>query len=112
MLPTYLFSRHLIIDFLLLDQVSDEECLVEMNVPVSGVVLTLLSNLRLCFLQSVDGLENTICDSTAMGIGNIIDPAINQSNYEQTSVGAISQYGTSLQIVLAGIIEYIMRSSK
>ena len=115
-----------------------------MSSPVSGVILTLLSNLRLCFLQKATQTDlptnltsSKYLDPNAKPSGMAyasMDTAVNnqpgssvglagfQNNssislagmlpYDQTVASTLNQYSSSLQLVLTGIIEYLMRSSK
>ena len=126
-------------------QVSDEESVAEISSPVSGVILTLLSNLRLCFLHKASSDPSTIVSSvtsmdlatkpsSSMPYTSLLDSAVScQSNralglaefsssasmrlggrqsYDEMAVGALTQYSSSLQLVLTGIVEYLMQSSK
>ena len=103
------------LEFAFLPQVSEEESLAESTAPVSGVVLTLMANLRQCFLtdrlpvdearQSRSNAYVSLRDRSAMFGGASSQPS-------PWSQGASSRtlFATSLQIVLKGLIEYILSS--
>ncbi|KAK7106896.1 nuclear pore complex protein Nup205-like [Littorina saxatilis] len=99
----------------LLCKVAEEEALPESTAPVSGVVLTLMANLRQCFITDRIPLDEkkqpqsntyiSLLDRSAMlsGVPSLPSP---------WSQGASSKtmFLTSLQMVLKGLIEYILGS--
>ena len=96
---------------LFFNQVADETALVDLTAPVAGVILTLLANLRQCFISEdtetgeKDRRESqyiTLLDKTQAG---------GQSVSWGQGTGSRTQFATSLQMVLKGLIEHIMRSS-
>ena len=99
--------------FTYLLQVSDEEAVPELTSPVAGVILTLVSNLRHCFLT--DQTELTELQNLSHYV-SLLDGATtasaSQSSLLEQGTGVRTVFSSSLQVVLKGLIEHIMRSSK
>ncbi|XP_064596049.1 nuclear pore complex protein Nup205-like [Liolophura sinensis] len=94
----------------LLKKVSDEDTLPELTAPVAGVILTLMTNLRQCFVndQSEGGESLPLTQYVSFLDGAGAGP---QPVGFPTSSSSRTLFSTSLQVVLKGIIEYILRSS-
>ena len=91
---------------------ADEDALIELTSPVAGVILTLLANLRQCFVtedtenqekEKKEGRYISMLDKTQVNNASV--------TWGQGS-GSRTLFATSLQMVLKGLIEYIMRSSE
>ncbi|XP_056015581.1 nuclear pore complex protein Nup205-like isoform X3 [Ostrea edulis] len=88
-------------------KVTEDDALTELTAPVAGIILTLMTNLRQCFCQ--DGITDdegsrflTMLDSTA-GLG--------QTRSWGQGSGSRTQFASSLQLVLKGVIDHILLSS-
>ena len=96
-------------------QVSEEESLPESTAPVSGVVLTLMANLRQCFLTDRLPLDEGRASRSSTYV-SLLDHSVMLSGPSSQpspwSQGASSRtlFATSLQIVLKGLLEYILSS--
>ncbi|KAL4232887.1 hypothetical protein ACF0H5_007574 [Mactra antiquata] len=97
----------------LLVKLADDSALPELTAPVAGVILTLLANLRLCFLtEDQEPSDKDQRDSRYISL-------LDRSKAAGTAVswgpgsksGSRTLFATSLQIVLRGVIEHILRSS-
>ncbi|KAK3096434.1 hypothetical protein FSP39_000076 [Pinctada imbricata] len=92
----------------LLQKVADEDALMELTSPVSGVILTLMTNLRQCFLNEHSPSEDTgsmypsLLDSTATSTQTV--------TWGEKS-GSRTLFATSLKLVLQGLIDHILKSS-
>ena len=88
---------------------SDDATLIELTSPVAGSVLTLVANLRQCFSAESSDDQNTqftqVQDNSAT-LGQSIAWG------EGSSSGSRTLHATSLQLVLKGLIDYMMRSSE
>ena len=121
---------------------ADEEAVPELTGPVAGVILTLLCNLRHCFLTDQSEIAQlqdishyiTLLDAggtnmspSAFTSGGLLSfrchsellftifadkPVMaDQSTFDQ-GTGSRTLYSSSLQVVLKGLIDYIIKSSK
>ena len=92
-------------------KVADETALVDLTAPVAGVILTLLANLRQCFIS--EDTETSEKDRRDSQYVTLLDKtqAGGQSVSWGQGTGSRTQFATSLQMVLKGLIEHIMRSS-
>ncbi|KAL8613661.1 hypothetical protein ACOMHN_029753 [Nucella lapillus] len=98
----------------LLCKVSEEEALPESTAPVSGVILTLMAHLRQCFLsdrlpvdethQSQSSAYISLLDRSAM----LGAQASSQPSPWNGGASSKTLFASSLQIVLKGLIEYIL----
>ncbi|OWF55575.1 nuclear pore complex protein Nup205-like [Mizuhopecten yessoensis] len=94
----------------LLQKVGDEAALTELTSPVAGVVLTLMANLRQCF--SVEQATSDGDRYTHYGSRLQENSAtLGQSVAWAEGSGSRTLFATSLQLVLKGLIEHILRSS-
>ncbi|XP_074656294.1 nuclear pore complex protein Nup205-like [Tubulanus polymorphus] len=82
----------------LLMEISDENALPELTAPTAGVILTLMANLRQCFLTSQD----------VTGAGT---NTANKNRLVGQKKGSRTLFSSSLQVVLKGLIEYILKTS-
>ena len=94
----------------LLMKVSKEDVVPELSALVAGVILTLMANLRQCFMAD---------QSTAQDVGHssqYVTLLDGTSTGHMTGFGGVTGartlYSSSLQVVLRGLVEYLMRSSK
>jgi len=97
----------------LLTKVQDAEASPDVTSPVAGVLLTLLSNLRLCFLNEAaefDQMKMNVPYASLLDVGVSCNPKAQSTLFDQPS-SSITQYSSSLQVVLRGLIEYILQSS-
>ncbi|CAH1799487.1 unnamed protein product [Owenia fusiformis] len=95
----------------LLVKVSDEDALPDLMAPVAGLILTLISNLRQCFIS--DQSDASI-PQTSHYISLLDNPAAltaNQTASFGQNSGSKTMFASSLQVVLRGIIDFIMRTS-
>ena len=99
----------------LLVKVSKDDAVSELTGRVAGVILTLMANLRQCFMtDQPEGIE--------LGHGaqyiSLLDGTLPASSVPNPSAvfgsvsGARTLYASSLQVVLRGLIEYLMRTSE
>lgn len=94
-------------------QVSKEDTVPELTATVAGVVLTLMSNLRQCFFDDPgtdSKLANT--DSATRYIGMLDPAAVSTASIFAQASGERTLFASSLQVVLRGLIEHLLRSSK
>ena len=95
----------------LLMKVSKEDVVPELSSLVAGVILTLMANLRQCFLTDQSALPTEVGHSSQYV--SLLDGT---SSSHMTGFGGVTGartlYSSSLQVVLRGLIEYLMRSSK
>ena len=99
--------------FVHVHQVADETALVDLTAPVAGVILTLLANLRQCFIsEDTETGDKDRRDSQYITLLDKTSGAGGQSVSWGQGTGSRTQFATSLQMVLKGLIEHIMRSSK
>ncbi|KAJ8314739.1 hypothetical protein KUTeg_006889 [Tegillarca granosa] len=92
----------------LLQKVADEDSLTELTAPVAGVILTLVANLRQCFV-----LEQSSPDDRTSKYLSLHEnvATLGQTVAWGQSSGARTLFATSLQLVLKGLIDHVMRSS-
>ncbi|XP_045195259.2 nuclear pore complex protein Nup205-like [Mercenaria mercenaria] len=97
----------------LLMKVADENALPELTAPVAGVILTLMANLRQCFVsEDQDPSEKERRDSQYITLLDRSQTAAKSVSWGQGSgSGSRTLFATSLQMVLKGMIEHILRSS-
>ena len=97
----------------LLVKVSKEDVVSELSSRVAGVILTLMSNLRQCFL--VDQPEGLELGHGAQYI-SLLDGTLSAATTQTAVFGGVSGgrtlYASLLQVVLRGLVEHLMRSSK
>ncbi|XP_052809828.1 nuclear pore complex protein Nup205-like [Mya arenaria] len=100
----------------LLMKVADDDALPELTAPVAGTILILMANLRQCFMahdQSPSDKEHrdlqyvTMLDRSQQGVNNT---TVSWGQGSQGS-GTRTLFATSLQMVLKGLIEHILRCS-
>ena len=93
-------------------QVSDDNALPELCAPIAGVVLTLVCHLRQCFLTESDG--SNPADGRLSHYLSLLDGTapVNQSAAFDQPSGSRTLFSSSLQVVLKGLIEHILRSSE
>ncbi|XP_055955132.1 nuclear pore complex protein Nup205 [Patella vulgata] len=99
----------------LLLKVATDDSLPELTAPVAGVVLTLMANLLQCFISDVSQSERVThatgqYDNTGAGAGDAPGIRLTRSTWSQ-SAGSRTLFATSLQIVLKGLIDYILKTS-
>ncbi|XP_063402892.1 nuclear pore complex protein Nup205-like [Mytilus trossulus] len=89
----------------LLSKVAEEDALTELTAPVSGTFLTLMANLKQCFVveQSQGNRESSSKYSSMLE-----DPG-SKTPWVQSS-GSRTLFATSLQLVLKGLIDHVMCS--
>lgn len=93
-------------------QVSEEDAVGELTAPVAGVILTLMSNLRHCFLSDQSELTHLQNLSQFMTLldGRVPDASsVSQASLDEGST--LRSVFSSLQVVLKGLLEHILRSS-
>ncbi|XP_064627986.1 nuclear pore complex protein Nup205-like [Lineus longissimus] len=83
-------------------EISSEDALSELTVLAASVILTLLANLRQCFIS----------DQLTEMVGEDLEDASNEegSNFGQKK-GSRTLFASSLQVVLKGLIDHILRTS-
>ena len=91
-------------------QVADDSAMTELTAPVSGVILTLMANLRQCFMSEDPGAGERR-DSQYITMLDKTQGASTSVSWGQGS-GSRTLFATSLQMVLKGLIEHILRSSR
>ncbi|XP_013384593.1 nuclear pore complex protein Nup205 [Lingula anatina] len=95
-------------------KISDEDAFQELTNPVAAVILTLLANLRHCFLSDQSDmaqLEN-LSHYVTMLDGSQAAPPVPQGGSTFTQQGgARTLFASSLQAVLKGLVEHILRTS-
>ena len=90
-------------------QVSKEDATPELTSSIAGVILTLMANLRHCFLADQPDATAHIADFAA----SLLDSAAaSQSGGFGHVTGARTMFASSLQVVLKGLIEYLVGSSE
>ncbi|XP_052238587.1 LOW QUALITY PROTEIN: nuclear pore complex protein Nup205-like [Dreissena polymorpha] len=96
----------------LLKKVADDNALPELTAPVSGVLLTLMANLRQCFMTH-DELPSDQ-ERRDLQYVTLLDRSAGVSNtavsWDKGS-GSRTLFATSLQMVLKGLIEHTLRCS-
>ena len=96
-------------------QVAKEEAIPELTAPVAGVILTLMANLRQCFLTDPeDGAtsNNNVTQYVTMLDGAHASVSGHVTMFGSQSSGARTLFASSLQVVLKGLVEHMMRSSE
>ena len=95
----------------LLIKVSDEEALPELTAPVARVILTLLANQRKCFLTD-EQIDSVGYPSVSQYV-TLLDAhgSLDQNIMFGKLGGSRTLFASSLQVVLKGLVEHIMRSS-
>ena len=104
----------------LLVKVSKDDAVAELSSRVAGVILTLMANLRQCFLaDQPEGLELghgsqyiSLLDGTLPSSTTTAAAAASSAAVFGGVSGARTLYASSLQVVLRGLVEYLMRTSK
>ncbi|KAK2179080.1 hypothetical protein NP493_515g00009 [Ridgeia piscesae] len=92
----------------LLLKVSKEDAIPELTAPAAGVILTLMANLRHCFLSIQPTPSQCVSQySLQQPDGSTVSQS---SGFGQSSSGRMI-FASSLQVVLKGLIEHLMRSS-
>ncbi|ESP04618.1 hypothetical protein LOTGIDRAFT_237278 [Lottia gigantea] len=106
-------TREIVIFELLQDlllKVAKEDSLPELTAPVAGVVLTLMANLLQCFISDVSQSEKSLQTASAQQAGDGLSAGISRSTWSQ-SAGSRTLFATSLQLVLKGLLDYILKTS-
>ncbi|XP_062614073.1 nuclear pore complex protein Nup205-like [Saccostrea cucullata] len=88
-------------------KVTEDDALTELTAPVAGIILTLMTNLRQCFCQ------DSVTDDEASHFLTMLDSTAGQGqmgSWGQVS-GSQTQFASSLQLVLRGVIDHILLSS-
>lgn len=89
-------------------QVTEEDTLTELTAPVAGIILTLMTNLRQCFCP------DPVTEDEASQVLTLLDSTggLGQSAAWGQKAGSRTQFASSLQLVLRGVIDHILLSSK
>ena len=89
-------------------QVTEEDTLTELTAPVAGIILTLMTNLRQCFCP------DPVTEDEASQVLTLLDSTggLGQSAAWGQRAGSRTQFASSLQLVLRGVIDHILLSSK
>ena len=94
-------------------QVSKEDTVTELTSPVAGVILTLMANLRQCFFHDPSNLGQSHSNTRFM---TMLDDGGSAMANQRAGFGSVSGartlFASSLQVVLKGLIEHMMRSSE
>ena len=87
---------------------TEEDTLTELTAPVAGIILTLMTNLRQCFCP------DPVTDDEASQVLTLLDSTggLGQSAAWGQRAGSRTQFASSLQLVLRGVIDHILLSSK
>lgn len=88
---------------------TEDEALTELTAPVAGIILTLMTNLRQCFCQ-----EPVTEDNDPSTFLSMLDatPGLGQTAAWGQGSGSRTQFASSLQLVLRGVIDHILLSSE
>ncbi|XP_061177614.1 nuclear pore complex protein Nup205-like isoform X2 [Saccostrea echinata] len=87
-------------------KVTEDDALTELTAPVAGIILTLMTNLRQCFCQ------DSVTDEETSQFLTMLDSTVGQGqtgSWGQVS-GSRTQFASSLQLVLRGVIDHILLS--
>nr|XP_022290304.1 nuclear pore complex protein Nup205-like [Crassostrea virginica] len=88
-------------------KVTEEDTLTELTAPVAGIILTLMTNLRQCFCP------DPVTEDEASQVLTLLDSTggLGQSAAWGQKAGSRTQFASSLQLVLRGVIDHILLSS-
>lgn len=87
---------------------TEDDALTELTAPVAGIILTLMTNLRQCFCQE------PVTEDDPSTILSMLDatPGLGQTAAWGQGSGSRTQFASSLQLVLRGVIDHILLSSE
>ncbi|XP_046581767.1 nuclear pore complex protein Nup205-like [Haliotis rubra] len=91
----------------LLVKVADDDAMPESTGPVAGVILTLMANLRQCFLSDTAPSTSSAAQNTSQYV-TMLDRSVLPS--AGSAVGSRTLFASSLQMVLKGVLDYILRA--
>lgn len=88
-------------------KVTEDDALTELTAPVAGIILTLMTNLRQCFCQE------PVTEDDPSTFLSMLDatPGLGQTAAWGQGSGSRTQFASSLQLVLRGVIDHILLSS-
>lgn len=87
---------------------TEDDALTELTAPVAGIILTLMTNLRQCFCQE------PVTEDDPSTFLSMLDatPGLGQTTAWGQGSGSRTQFASSLQLVLRGVIDHILLSSE
>ncbi|XP_014664623.1 PREDICTED: LOW QUALITY PROTEIN: nuclear pore complex protein Nup205-like [Priapulus caudatus] len=88
-------------------KVLDDESVTELTSPAAGVILILLANLRHSFLAT-QAEDVTVIDSSQYV--SVLDDSSGSQQTATPSSGLLAQHGATLQVVLKGLIDSILKT--